>query len=74
MRANYSHVVYLPIEFPIVLDGLRPDDPQFQREIDRRIVSLLETHGVTYQTISGSVEERLKQIDRHLLARPLTPE
>lgn len=74
LRANYSHVFYLPIEFPIVLDGLRPDDPQFQREIDRRIVSLLETHGVTYQTISGSVEERLTQIDRHLLARPLTPE
>jgi adenylate kinase family enzyme len=66
LRTTYSHVFYLPIEFPIVLDGLRPDDPAFQKEIDERIVGLLTTHGVAYETVTGSVEERLDQIHAHL--------
>jgi hypothetical protein len=45
-----------------VLDGLRPDDPAFQKEIDERIVELLTTHAVRYETVTGSVEERLAQI------------
>lgn len=68
LRTNYSNVYYLPIEFPIVLDGLRPDDPAFQKEIDERIVGLLHAHGINYETLSGSVEERLAQIDRSLAA------
>ena len=66
LRTSYSHVFYLPIEFPIVLDGLRPDDPAFQKEIDERIKSLLFTHDVDYRTVKGSVEERIDQIDRAL--------
>jgi adenylate kinase family enzyme len=66
LRTNYSHVFYLPIEFPIVLDGLRPDDPEFQKEIDERIVGLLTTHAVKYETVTGSVEERLDRINNHL--------
>jgi adenylate kinase family enzyme len=66
LRTNYSHVFYLPIEFPIVLDGLRPDDPEFQSEIDERILRLLRTHGVRYETVTGDVGERLDQIETHL--------
>lgn len=66
LRTNYSHVFYLPIEFPIVPDDLRPMDPEFQKDIDQRIVKLLETYDVRYQTITGSVEERLGQIDSAL--------
>lgn len=66
IRTNYSHVFYLPIEFPIVPDGLRPEDPEFQKEIDVRIVSLLETHGLTYETVAGTVEERLEKIESRL--------
>ena len=66
LRTNYSHVFYLPIEFPIVLDGLRPDDPAFQKEIDGRVIGLLESHGVAFSTLTGSVEDRLSQIDAHL--------
>lgn len=66
LRTNYSHVFYLPIEFPIVLDGLRPDDPSFQKEIDERILDILSTHSVRYETLTGSIEERLAQIDSHL--------
>ena len=66
LRTSYTHVFYLPIEFPIVLDGLRPDDPAFQKEIDERIISLLHGHGVGYETVTGSVEERFAQIETSL--------
>ncbi|HYP23183.1 MAG TPA: ATP-binding protein [Actinomycetota bacterium] len=66
LRTNYTHVYYLPIEFPIVLDDLRPDDPDFQKEIDDRILMLLRHHGVAFRTITGSVEERLDQIAKDL--------
>ena len=59
LRSQYSHVFYLPIEFPIVPDGLRPLDPGFQREIDERMLGLLRDHAVSYRTLSGSVEQRL---------------
>ena len=62
LRSQYSHVFYLPIEFGIVLDGLRPDDPDFQQDIDRRMVQLLATNDVAYDTLTGSVEERLDKL------------
>ncbi|MGQ0679128.1 MAG: AAA family ATPase [Actinomycetota bacterium] len=66
LRSNYSHVFYLPIEFPIVLDGLRPDDPAFQAEIDERMLRLLRSHDIEYQTLTGSVDGRMKQIEEEL--------
>ncbi len=63
LRTSYSHLFYLPIEFPIVLDGLRPDDPEFQKEIDGRLLSLLKSHDLDYKTVKGSIEERLEQIE-----------
>ena len=66
LRANYSHVFYLPIEFPIVLDGLRPNDPAFQEEIDHRVVKLLRAHDIDYKTLTGSVPDRLRQVEVEL--------
>lgn len=62
LRARYDHVFYLPLEFPIVLDGLRPDSPEFQADIDRRIVDLLKTEDVVFHTLTGTVEERQAQV------------
>ena len=59
LRSQYSHVFYLPVEFGIVLDGLRPDDPEFQADIDRRMVHLLEANDIAYDTLTGSVEDRM---------------
>ena len=67
LRGRYHHVFYLPVEFPIVLDGLRPDDTAFQADIDRRIQELLEGHDVTYHSLSGSVAQRQEQV-RKLVA------
>lgn len=62
LRARYDHVFYLPVEFPIVLDGLRPNDPSFQGDIDRRIHRLLQSADVTFHPLSGSVEARQDQV------------
>ena len=66
LRTSYSDVFYLPIEFPIVLDGLRPDDPAFQKDIDERILGLLRAHDIEYETITGGVDERIEKIEAHL--------
>jgi nicotinamide riboside kinase len=66
LRTAYSHVFYLPIEFPIVLDGLRPDDPEFQKDIDERLISLLKSHDIDYETITGGIDERIEKIEKVL--------
>ena len=62
LRSRYDHVFYLPIEFPIVLDGLRPDNPDFQADIDRRIVGLLEGADVGFTTLTGTIAERQAEV------------
>lgn len=62
LRSQYTHVFYLPVEFPIVPDGLRPLDPDFQAEIDERMRGLLERYAIRYETLTGSVEERLEAL------------
>lgn len=62
LRSQYTHVFYLPIEFPIVADGLRPLDPDFQVEIDRRMLKIMDTHDVRFQTLTGSVDDRVEAL------------
>lgn len=62
LRSQYTHVFYLPIEFAIVPDGLRPLDPGFQKEIDERLVAILDRHAVRYEPISGTVDERVEAL------------
>ncbi|HEX9695691.1 MAG TPA: ATP-binding protein [Actinomycetota bacterium] len=66
LRSQYSHVFYLPIEFPIVPDGLRPLDPDFQREIDERMVRILHDNAVDYEPLRGSVDERMEALAKNL--------
>ena len=66
LRSQYTHVFYLPIEFPIVPDGLRPMDPAFQAEIDDRMRDVLKRHDVSYSTLQGSVQERAEALTGHV--------
>ena len=45
-----------------MLDDLRPNDPEFQKDIDRRIVNLLESNDVAYETLTGDVPTRIKAL------------
>jgi nicotinamide riboside kinase len=66
LRSQYSHVFYLPIEFPIVPDGLRPLDPEFQAEIDDRMRHILTSYDIGHTTLTGSVEDRLAKLNAAL--------
>ncbi len=70
LRGQYSHVFFLPIEFPIELDGLRPDDPAFQAEIDSRLRKLLDIHDIPFVEVGGSVDERMDKIHKELGIAP----
>jgi nicotinamide riboside kinase len=69
LRARYDFVFYLPIEFPIVLDGLRPDDPAFQADIDSRMRRMLHAHDVEFHALTGSIDDRQEQV-RKVTGRP----
>lgn len=56
-------VVYLPIEFAIEADGVRDVNSENQAKMDFLIKNILDTAKVNYITVTGSVEERLKQIE-----------
>lgn len=59
-------VVYLPIEFEIESDGVRDINKENQAKMDFLIHNLLETAEISYITVTGSVEERLNQINEAL--------
>ncbi len=62
LRSQYTDVFYLPIEFGIVPDGLRPMDEDFQKDIDKRMLHFLKLYDVQYQTLTGSVEDRTQAL------------
>ena len=70
LRSRYDHVFYLPVEFPIVLDGLRPDDTAFQADIDRRITDLLKGADVAFHTLTGTIEARQEQVRQAVKMTP----
>ena len=57
-----SLYIYFPIEFEIQADGQRSTDKEYQKQIDMMIKNYLDTFGVHYITIHGTVEERVNQI------------
>ena len=59
-------LVYVPIEFPLEDDGTRSIDPEFQAKIDFLIKNILDTSNIKYITVTGTVEERLAQIEANL--------
>ena len=57
-----SLYIYFPIEFEIQADGQRSTDKVYQEQIDMMIKNYLDTFGVHYITVHGTVEERVNQI------------
>lgn len=61
-------LVYVPVEFPIEEDGVRNTDYADQAKIDFLIKNILDTAEIPYITVSGTVEERVKQIEDALIS------
>lgn len=61
---QYGIVIYFPIEFELVDDGVRSLNPKFQKEIDEIIIDTLERFQIDYYKVTGSVEQRLEQVKK----------
>jgi nicotinamide riboside kinase len=60
----YDLVFYIPIEFDMETDGVRKEDEEYRKEIDKNILELLTEFNVKYITIKWSLDERIKNINR----------
>lgn len=56
-NAQYDFIFYLPIEFPMELDGVRSSNDKFQAEVDRRYKALLDGWGIKYITLPSFAKE-----------------
>lgn len=57
-----SLFVYLPIEFALEDDGMRPTDKDFQKNVDGAMRSLMYDFKITPLVVTGSVEERVESV------------
>lgn len=57
-KEKYDIYIYFPVEFELEMDGVRPFDENYRRQIDDMIVKLLEDNGIKYVKITGNREER----------------
>lgn len=63
VREEYTHVVYFPIEFNAVNDGVRSVNEEWRRSADDKFKRLLSKYYKDkYLTVSGSPMQRLNQI------------
>lgn len=58
----YNHILYVPSEFPLVDDSMRSLDLEFHSQICQRFENTLPKLGLSYYTIRGSLDFRLKRV------------
>ncbi len=63
---TYNLVVYVPIEFPLEGDGFRNEDAEVQAEHDFLVRCLLKEIRPDFITVTGTVEERVRQVVQKL--------
>lgn len=57
---------YIPIEFPLVVDDVRPDDLDYQRAVDENYLRVLRDFDLPYVEVRGTIEERVTQVSKLL--------
>jgi len=57
---------YLPVEFPLEIDHVRPSDVEYQKAVDTNIQQILQEYGLPYECITGPLDERCKKVVRLL--------
>jgi predicted ATPase len=58
----YDNIFYIPVEFDMIKDGVRKEDSKFQKNIDNIIFNTMYDNNVHFNTIRGSVTERVEKI------------
>lgn len=65
-KGIFDKIFYIPIEFPMEKDGIRDEDIEYQKEIDKNILYCLKMINTNYITITGTVEQRMEQILKNI--------
>lgn len=61
MRSKIHKVVYIPIEVPIVHDGVRSTDESLRSTFDTTLHSVFKDYNVSVSTICGPLVDRISQ-------------
>ena len=65
-KDKIDNIFYIPIEFPIVNDGVRFTDEQDRINIDLAIQKYIKDNNLPVIVLTGSVEERANTVLQHL--------
>jgi hypothetical protein len=65
-RKQVRNYFYLPIEFELQKDGIRPEDIAFQKQVDEDFYDLMARYNLDAVTLTGSVEERLEKFNKYV--------
>lgn len=61
-NVKYDYLFYLPIEFALADDGFRPQDKEYQLQIDQEILKLFFLNWQPFIELSGSIDQRIDKI------------
>lgn len=63
---QYSVVFYLPIEFPVVADGVRDTNEEYRAAVDQTLQRLLAKVGPPVMPVQGTIQARISAATRHI--------
>lgn len=66
---QYNLYVFVPVEFGMQSDGIRPEGETYREKVGEQIHLLLDEYGVDYITVSGTTAHRAAQVCEALLRR-----
>lgn len=58
----YDLLVYIPVEFPMHVDGIRDIDEKYRNDVSEKIEQILVESGHSFITLRGSVKERVENL------------
>ena len=61
-QQKYDLLFFIPIQFPIQDDWLRPQDEQFQKDIQDILLKILKEEWLRYYEVMGYLDERVSYI------------
>ena len=67
-----SLFIYIPIEFDIEDDGVRPVDTEFQKKVDEALKKIIYEFDITPLVVTGTVKERMESILTKLFGANVT--
>ena len=65
---SVASYIYVPIEFQVQADEVRPGDTAYHRHIDEMVLAQFKYFGAKTMTVTGTLEQRRSQVLEHLNA------